>query len=216
MSAVDNEIIHKQLNWRYACKKFDPTKLIREQDWNILTESLRLSASSYGLQPWKFIVVQNPEIRKQLQDQSYGQTPVTEASHFVVLTYKETLDEAHIDRHVAEAAKSRGVEAATLAGYRNLMVGDLIKGPRFETIKWWAQRQVYIAMGSILTTAAMMEIDTLPMEGLNAAGYDKILGLEGSGWKTLAAVACGYRAVDDKYQHAKKVRFSAADVIEYK
>ncbi len=216
MSAVDNEIIHKQLNWRYACKKFDPTKIIREQDWNILTESLRLSASSYGLQPWKFIVVQTPEIRKQLQDQSYGQTPVTEASHFVVLTYKETLDEAHIDLHIAEAAKARGVEPASLEKYRNLMVGDLIKGPRFETIKWWAQRQVYIAMGSILTTAAMMEIDTLPMEGLNAAGYDKILGLEGSGWKTLAAVACGYRAEDDKYQHSKKVRFPAADVITYK
>ena len=216
MSAVDNEIIHKQLNWRYACKKFDPTKQIREQDWNILTESLRLSASSYGLQPWKFIVVQTPEIRKQLQDQSYGQTPVTEASHFIVLTYKETLDEAHIDRFVAEAAKTRGVEASSLTGFRNMMVGDLIKGPRFETIKWWAQRQVYIAMGSILTTAALMEIDTLPMEGLNAAGYDKILGLEGSGWKTLAAVACGYRAADDKYQHNKKVRFSAADVISYK
>lgn len=216
MATVDNEIIHKQLNWRYACKKFDSKKIIREQDWNILLESLRLSASSYGLQPWKFIVVQTPEIRKQLQDQSYGQTPVTEASHFVVLTYKETLDEAHIDRHVAEAAKSRGVDTAALAGYRNVMVGDLIKGPRFETIKWWAQRQVYIAMGSILTTAAMMEIDTLPMEGLNAAGYDKILGLEGSGWKTLAAVACGYRAADDKYQHSKKVRFPASDVITYK
>ncbi|MES2802199.1 MAG: NAD(P)H-dependent oxidoreductase [Bdellovibrionota bacterium] len=216
MSIVDNQIIHKQLNWRYACKKFDPTKLIREQDWNILTESLRLSASSYGLQPWKFIVVQTPEIRKQLQDQSYGQTPVTEASHFVVLTYKETLDEAHIDKFVAETAKSRGLDAASLERFRNMMVGDLIKGPRFETIKWWAQRQVYIAMGSILTTAAMMEIDTLPMEGLNAAGYDKILELEGTGWKTLAAVACGYRAADDKHQHSKKVRFPASDVITYK
>lgn len=216
MSIVDNEIIHKQLNWRYACKKFDPTKVIREQDWNILTESLRLSASSYGLQPWKFIVVQTPEIRKQLQDQSYGQTPVTEASHFVVLTYKETLDEAHIDRFIADIAKTRGTEPSALVGFRNMMVGDLLKGPRFETIKWWAQRQTYIAMGTLLTTAALMEIDTLPMEGLNAAGYDKILGLEGSGWKTIAAIACGYRSSDDKYQHNKKVRFSAADVIEYK
>lgn len=216
MSAVDNEIIHKQLNWRYACKKFDPTKIIREQDWNILLESLRLSASSYGLQPWKFIVVQTPEIRKQLQDQSYGQTPVSEASHFVVLTYKETLDEAHIDRHVAEAAKARGVDVSTLDKYKSVMVGDLIKGPRFETIKWWAQRQVYITMGSLLTTAAMMEIDTLPMEGINQAGYDKILGLEGTGYKTLAAIACGYRSAEDKYQFSKKVRFPASDVISYK
>lgn len=199
MSPVDNEIIHKQLNWRYACKKFDPTKVIREQDWNILTESLRLSASSYGLQPWKFIVVQNPELRQKLQDASYGQTPVTQASHFVVLTYKEQLDEAHIDKFVAETAKSRGVDPSALEKFKSVMVGDLLKGPRFETIKWWAQRQTYIAMGSILTTAAMMEIDTLPMEGIDQAGYDKVLNLEGSGWKTIAAVACGYRAADDKY-----------------
>ena len=145
MPAVDNEIIHKQLNWRYACKKFDPTKVIREQDWNILTESLRLSASSYGLQPWKFIVVQNPELRQKLQDASYGQTPVTQASHFVVLTYKEQLDEAHIDKFVAETAKSRGVDPSALGKFRDMMVGDLLKGPRFETIKWWAQRQTYIA-----------------------------------------------------------------------
>lgn len=216
MAIVDNEIIHKQLHWRYACKKFDSTKIIREQDWSILTESLRLSASSYGLQPWKFIVVQNPELRKKLQDHSYGQTPVTQASHFVVLTYKEQLDEAHIDRFINETAKSRGVDSSTLAGFRNMMVGDLIKGPRFETIKWWAQRQTYIAMGTILTTAAFMEIDTLPMEGIDQTAYDRILELEGTGWKTIAAVACGYRAEDDSYQYSKKVRFPAADVITYK
>lgn len=216
MATIDNEILHKQLNWRYACKKFDSTKLIREADWNILTESLRLSASSYGLQPWKFIVVQNPELRKKLQELSWGQTPVTEASHFVVLTYKEKMDEAHIDRFIAETAKARGVEAQSLEGYKNMMMSDLVKGPRSEIINWWAQRQVYIAMGSLLTTAAMMEIDTLPMEGLDPAGYDKVLGLEGSGWKTVAAVACGYRAADDKYQSAKKVRFAANDVFIYK
>lgn len=217
MSAkIDNEVIFKQLNWRYACKKFDPTKKIRESDWNILTESLRLSASSYGLQPWKFIVVQNPEIRKQLLPLSWGQTPVTDASHFVVLTYKEKMDEAHIEKFIAETAKARGVDAASLAGYRDMMIGDLVKGPRSQVINWWAQRQTYIAMGSILTTAAMMEIDTLPMEGLDPAGYDKVLGLEGTGYKTVAAVACGYRAADDKYQHAKKVRFEMKDVLQYK
>lgn len=216
MPVVDNEVLHKQLNWRYACKKFDPTKIIREADWNILTESLRLAASSYGLQPWKFIVVQTPELRQKLQDLSWGQTPVTEASHFVVLTYKEKMDEAHIDRHIAEAAKSRGVEPAALAGFKNMLIKDLVTGPRSQTINWWAQRQVYIAMGSLLTTAAMMEIDTLPMEGLDPEGYDKVLGLEGSGWKTVAAIACGYRAADDKYQHSKKVRFSAEDVFTYK
>jgi len=216
MNKIDNEVLFKQLNWRYACKKFDPTKKIRESDWNILVESLRLSASSYGLQPWKFIVVQNPEIRKQLLPLSWGQTPVTDASHFVVLTYKEKMDEAHIDKFIQETAKVRGMDASTLNGYKDMMMGDLVKGPRAQVINWWAQRQVYIAMGSILTTAAMMEIDTLPMEGLDPAGYDKVLSLEGTGYKTVAAVACGYRAADDKYQHAKKVRFETKDVVEYK
>lgn len=216
MSTVDNEIIHKQLNWRYACKKFDPSKIIREADWNILVESLRLSASSYGLQPWKFILVQNPELRKQLLPLSWGQTPVVDSSHFVVLAYKEKMDEQHIDRFIESTAQARGVDSASLKGYKDMMMGDLVSGPRSQIINWWAQRQTYIAMGSLLTTAALMEIDTLPMEGLDPAGYDKVLGLEGTGYKTVAAVACGYRAADDKYQHAKKVRFSTNDVLVVK
>lgn len=216
MSRVDNEIIFKQLNWRYACKKFDTTKKIREADWNVLAESLHLSASSYGLQPWKFIVVQTPELRQKLLPLSWGKTPVTDASHFIVLTYNEKVDETHITKFINQTAKVRGVDPQTLDGYKNMMIGDLVKGPRAQTINWWAQRQTYIAMGSFLTTAALMEIDTLPMEGLDPAGYDKALGIEGSGYKTVAAIACGYRAEDDKYQHAKKVRFDLNDVISYK
>lgn len=216
MAKVDNEIIHHQLTWRYACKKFDPTLQIREADWNVLSESLRLSASSYGLQPWKFHVIQSPELRQKLLPLSYGQTPVVDASHFIVLTYKEKMDEAHIDTFIADMAKSRGIDKSALDGFKKVMMGDLIHGPRAHVINWWAQRQVYIAMGTFLTTAAMMEIDTLPMEGLDPAGYDKALGLEGTGYKTVAAIACGYRAADDKYQHAKKVRFASKDVIVYR
>jgi nitroreductase len=216
MSRIDNEVIHNQLNWRYACKKFDPTKKIREADWNVLLESLRLSASSYGLQPWKFIVVQNPEIRQQLLPLSWGQTPIVDASHLVVLTYKEKMAEADIEKFIKKTAQVRGLDENTLDGYKNMMIGDVVKGPRSEVINWWAQRQTYIAMGSLLTTAALMEIDTLPMEGLNPVEYDKVLGLEGSGYKTVAAIACGYRAADDKYQFSKKVRFDLKDVVTIK
>ena len=214
MSKINNEAINNQLNWRYACKQFDTTKKISTGDWNTLAEALRLSVSSYGLQPWKFIVVQNPEIRKQLLPVSWGQTPVTDCSHFVVLVYKEKMDEAHIEKFISQIAKIRAESTASLDGYKNMMTGDLCKGPRAETSNWWAQKQTYIAMGTLVTTAAMMEIDTLAMEGINPAEYDKILKLEGSGWKTVAAVACGYRSVDDKYQHAKKVRFDLNDVLE--
>jgi nitroreductase len=216
MSKVDNEVLHNQMNWRYACKKFDSTKQIRESDWNILAESLRTAASSYGLQPWKFIVVQNPALRAQLLPLSWGQTPVTDASHLIVFTYKEKMDEAHIEKHIQTTAKTQGVEASKLEGFKNMMIGDLIKGPRSEIINWWAQRQAYIAMGTLLTTASLMEIDTLPMEGLDPAGYDKVLDLVGTGWKTVAAVACGYRSADDKYQHNKKVRFEMKDIVEFR
>lgn len=216
MARVDNEVLFNQMNWRYACKKFDPTKTIREADWNILAETLRLSASSYGLQPWKFVIVQNPELRQQLLPLSWGQTPVTDASHFVVITYKEKMDEAYIAKFIEQTAKVRGIEASALEGYKKMMMGDLVNGPRSEVINWWAQRQSYIAMGSFLTTASLMEIDTLPMEGLDPAGYDKVLGLEGSGYKTVAAIACGYRSADDQYAHAKKVRFDLKDIVVYK
>ncbi len=210
---IDNEVIHRQLNWRYACKKFDPTKKIRESDWNILSESLRLSASSYGLQPWKFYLIQSADIRNQLLPLSWGQTPVTEASHFVVLTYKEKMDEVYITKYLNDMAKTRGMDSSSLAGFKDMLMGDLVNGPRSSVINWWAQRQVYIAMGSFLTTAALMGIDTLPMEGLDPAGYDKVLGIEGSGYKTVAAIAAGYRSSDDKYQLAKKVRFENKDIF---
>lgn len=213
MSTVNNEVILNQLNWRYACKKFDPTKKISDANLNTLLESMRLSASSYGLQPWKFILVQTPELRKQLLPLSWGQSPVTDASHFIVLTYKEKMDEQHIEKFIQKTAEVRNLDPQNLDGFKNVMIGDLVKGPRSEVINWWAQRQTYIAMGTFLTVAAMLEIDTLPMEGLDPVAYDKALELQGTGYKTVAAIACGYRAADDKYQNIKKVRFDLNDIL---
>lgn len=216
MTPVDPQTILQQLNWRYACKKFDPTKKISDQDWHVLTQSLWLSASSYGLQPWKFLVIENPELRQKLLPLSWNQSPVVEASHLVVFTYKEKLDEAHIIRHIEQTAKVRGVDITTLERYKNGTIQDLLHGPRYQTIEFWAQRQSYIAMGSLMTTASMLGIDSLAMEGIDPVAFDKTLGLVGTGWKTVAAVACGYRSPDDKYQHFKKVRFDIHDVIEYR
>jgi len=216
MAKVDNEILFQQMNWRYACKKFDPSKVIREADWNILSETLRMAASSYGLQPWKFVVVQNPELRKQLFEASWKQSQVVDASHFIVLTYKDKMDEGHIDRYVENMAKTRGVEITSLAKMKAMLMSNLVLGPQAAVSNYWAQKQCYIAMGSFLTTAALMEIDTLPMEGLDPVAYDKILNLEGTGYKTVAAIACGYRSADDKYASVKKVRFDTSDVLVYK
>lgn len=209
-----DEIIHS-LNWRYATKKFDATKKIAEKDWKVLSESLRLAPSSYGLQPWKFLVVQNRETLKKLTPLSWGQTQVEDCSHFVVFTTMTKVSEEHIKKFIKKTADVRGVDAATLQGYQDMMIGDVVKGPRSEIAKWWAQRQAYIAMGFVMETAALLKVDTCAMEGIDPAGYDKVLGLEGTEWGTVAAVACGYRHAEDKYQGMKKVRFDTNDVIKF-
>lgn len=107
------------------------------------------------------------------------------------------------------------LEASSLEGYKNMMIGDIVTGPRSQIAKWWAQRQSYIVMGFLMETAALMKIDTCPLEGLDSAAYDKILKLEGTGYSTVAAVAVGYRHPEDKYAVVKKVRFDSTDVIQY-
>lgn len=211
---VKNEHIMKALEWRYATKVFDSTKKISSEDWNTLSESLRLAPSSYGLQPWKFWIVQNSDLRKKLKDVSWNQSQVTDCSHFVVFTTKKKMLEADIEKFIETTAKTRGLSTDALKGYRDMMLGDIVKGPRSQIVETWAQRQAYIAMGFLMETAALLEIDACPMEGLDPKAYDKLLGLEGSEWATVAAVALGYRHGDDKYQALKKVRYPASEVLQ--
>lgn len=210
-----NEAISKQLNWRYAAKKMDSSKKIPQQDWKTLEESLVLSPSSYGLQPWRFLVVQNQELRKQLRAVSWNQSQVEDCSHFVVFTTRPEMNEKDIQKHIDRIAHVRGVPPESLDAYKNGMIGDVVKGPRAQVIKWWAQRQSYIAMGFLMETAALLNIDTCAMEGLDPAAYDSILKLEGTDYRTVAAVACGYRHSEDKYQSMKKVRFDAKDIVHF-
>lgn len=157
-----HETIHSALNWRYATKKFDVNKKISSADWKTLTESLIASPSSYGLQPWKFLVVENPSIREKLKAVSWNQTQVTDSSHYVVFIYKEKMDAEHIEKYIQQIAKVRQIPASSLDAYKNMMVENLVKGPRSQTIEAWAQRQAYIAMGFLLETAALLKIDATP------------------------------------------------------
>lgn len=131
------------------------------------------------------------------------------------MLYKEKMDEGHIDKFLQRTAEVRQIPLETLAGYRAMMVDNLVKGLRAQTIDVWAQKQAYIAMGFLMETASLLKIDACPMEGIDPAAYDQILGLEGSGWKTVATVALGYRHESDKYATAKKVRFHAEDVVKF-
>lgn len=216
MSTISGEGLLKQLNWRYATKKFDPLKKIPAADWAVLEEALILTPSSYGLQPWKFIVVKDPALKAKLRPASWNQSQVEDCSHLVVFAAKQDISEADVDRFVARIAEVRGASVESLAGYRGFMVGDLVSGPRHAVIQEWAARQTYIAMGNLLTSAALLGVDACPFEGIEPAKYDEILGLNGSGYATVAACPLGYRAADDKYASAPKVRFEAKDLIDHR
>jgi len=212
---MNTQEILKSLNWRYAVKKFDATKKLSQDQWNFLEQSLILSPSSYGLQPYQFLVVQNTELRKKLTPLSWGQTQIEDCSHLVVFTTLKKVTEDYVSKFISLTATTRNMDATPLAGYKDMMVGDLVKGPRAAVIQDWAQRQAYIAMGNIMNAAALIGVDTCPLEGLQPAGYDDVLGLKNSEYATVAAVACGFRHADDKYQHAKKVRFAKEQLIKF-
>jgi nitroreductase len=204
------------LHWRYAVKKFDAQRKIPSEDWTTLKESLRLAPSSYGLQPWKFIVVENSQLRQKLKEVSWNQSQVTDCSHFVVLAFKEKVDTPFIRENMLKISQVRGIGLNDVSGFEKAIIGDVVNGPRAAEIQTWAQRQVYIAMGFLLHSAALLKIDATPMEGLDPAAYDSILELKGSGWKTIAAVALGYRHSQDPFLSLKKVRFDESEVFVQK
>jgi nitroreductase len=214
MPTISTSTLLRQLNWRYATKKFDPARKIPAATWAALEKALVLSPSSYGLQPYHFVVVNDPELRKRLRAASWDQPQVTDASHFVVFARKLLLTEGDVEKFVNLTTDTRGLERGSLRGYFDMMVGDLVRGPRNAIIKEWAARQTYIALGNLLTSAALLGVDACPMEGFDPAKYDEILGLPAKGYGATNACALGYRAADDKYAAAKKVRFPAGELIE--
>ena len=197
------------LTFRYATKQFDPARKIDAGTWAALEQSLVLTPSSFGLQPWKFIIVTDAALRESLVEHSWGQRQVADASHLVVMAVQRKVDEAYIDQFVARLAEVRGVTAESLAAYRGMMTGSL----GMMTTDW-AAKQAYLALGQFMLAAAMLEIDTCPMEGFLAAKYDEILGLEARGLTAAVLCPAGYRAATDKYATLPKVRFAADDVIE--
>lgn len=210
------ETILQALRWRYAVKRFDPTRTISDADWRVLEESLRMAPSSYGLQPWKFIVIQTRDIKARLRPASWNQSQVTDCSHLVVFTSRKTIDETYIEKYIQFEAKVRNREIDAMGNYKKMMVGDLVHGGRANEIRWWAQKQTYLAMGFLLETAALLQIDSCPLEGIEPSQYDEILGLSHSAYGTVAGTALGYRHLQDNYQHAAKVRFDAGDVVEHR
>ena len=211
MKPVSNETVLRQLQWRHATKKFDATKVIPADDWATLEQTLILTPSSYGLQPWKFVVITDPATKAKMLPLSWGQRQVVDGSHVVVFAIRQNLSEADIDKYLARIVEVRGGTVEALAGFRRMMVGGLLSGAM--DLNHWASLQAYIALGQFMATAAMLGIDTCPMEGIQPAKYDEVLGLNELGYATVVACVAGYRASDDKYASVAKVRFKAEDVV---
>lgn len=203
-----------QLRWRYATKKFDAQKKIPAATWSALEQALVLSPSSFGLQPWKFFVVETPALREQLKAASWGQSQVTDASHLVVFAVKKSMGPADVDRLVDAMVKERGADRAQLEGYRKMMLSFVAKVPFGITQEEWSARQVYIAVGQLLASAAMLGVDACPIEGLDPAAYDRVLGLEAKGYRTLCSAALGYRASDDRHANLAKIRYPLSEIVE--
>lgn len=213
MKRIETDELLAALKWRYAAKKFDPARKIDDATWAALEEVLVLSPSSFGLQPWKFLVIKDPAVRESLVPLSWGQRQVADASHLVIFTVKHPLDTADVRRHIERTAEVQGIAPDVLAGFEKV-VNDFIGRP-FD-VRSWSTRQVYIALGNFLTAAALLGIDTCPMEGLDPAAYDKALGLEGTGYYTVAACPAGFRAADDHSAARAKVRFKPEHIIEHR
>ena len=213
MNTLTSEQLLQQLQWRYATKQFDPARKISATDWAAIEEALVLSPSSFGLQPWKFVIVADPAQREKLVPVSWGQRQVAEASHLVVFAFKKNFSEADVTAYLERISAVRGIPAASLAAYNDMMVGSLFKARDAAARKAWAINQIYIALGNFLTTTAVLGIDSCPMEGFDPAKYDEILGLDALGLASVVVGVAGYRAATDKYAALKKVRFEQKDVI---
>lgn len=216
MNAIANDLLIQRLHWRYATKKFDPHRKISADDWRTLEQVLVLSPSSFGLQPYKFIVVTDQPLRERLVAATWNQRQVADCSHLVVCTVKRRLQEADVDDYLRRIAAVRGVPTESLAELRQIMVGALFRSPLSHHLVAWARQQAYIALGNFITSAALLGIDTCPMEGMEPAKYDEALDLHPRGLTTSVLCAAGYRAADDSYAALAKVRFPADQLIEHR
>jgi nitroreductase len=218
MTTISNEQLDRALRWRYATKVFDPARKIPADTWATLEQALILSPSSFGLQPYQFLIVQNPELRAKLLPFTWGQKQVVDCSHYVVFTARTRLTAEHLDAFIRRIAEVRGVspETEALKNYRGMMAGSLLDGgPVAGMIPEWAARQAYIAIGNLMTSAALLGVDTCPIEGFQPDKYDEVLNLKGSGFASVVCCALGYRAASDKYATLPKVRLPQDQLIRH-
>ena len=212
---LSNEALLERLNWRYAVKRFDPTQKISDGDWKAIEDSLVLSPSSYGLQPWRFYVVTDEEVRKELTPHSWNQPQVSECSHLVVFAAKKNAKVADIERYVERVTEVRGTPAEDLEAMKRMMIGAHKALEQGGILDEWAARQCFLSLGFLLSAAAVRGVDSCPMEGFEPKQYDRVLGIEDDGYFSVVVCALGYRdRKEDWLSKLPKVRYEKEDLIK--
>lgn len=209
---MNNQKILKSLNWRYATQIYDQKKKIKESDLKFILESARLSPSSFGIEPWKFLVIKNNNLREKMKQAGYGQPKFTEASHLIVIARRvdsENLSKELIDR----TSKITRKKSDQLSGLKDMVDGTIAGYQSSGGIDKWLSCQTYIALGTILTVSAMIGVDACPMEGFDPVQINQILNLNKKNLSVCTIVALGYRGNDPRSK-VKKVRRSYKDVVE--
>ncbi len=213
MKAIEADVLTAQLRWRYATKAFDPAKKIPATVWGALEEALLLTPSSFGLQPWRFYVVTDQAAKDKLSASSWGQKQPSQCSHHVVFAIKKNMGIADVDRYFQRTMEVTGASQESLQGFKKVILGFFARPADQFDVKAWATLQAYIALGNFMTSAALLGVDTCPMEGILPAKYDEVLGIQDTDYRTVVACAAGYRDGSDKYASAPKVRFRLDEVI---
>ncbi|SDL84651.1 nitroreductase family protein [Kriegella aquimaris] len=202
----------EHLKWRYAVKKFDSEKVLSSEDIRKLKQAFNLTATSYGLQPIKLVVLRNKKIQKQLVSHSFNQQQVAQASHVLIICIENRVDDEYIAGYFDQIKKVRGTSDEILNPFKEALVADF-SNKKVEEIRQWSINQAYLAMGNLLTICALEKIDSCPMEGFESESYDKILDLKKRGLTSVLVLPVGYRASDDMFSEFKKVRRNIDDSI---
>lgn len=204
--------IINHLEWRYACKKFDINKKLKEDQVEILKKAFNLSATSYGLQPLKLLIVKNDPLKEKLLPLAYYQKQVSTCSHILIICIDTAFGEDDIDAYFDREKEIRGVSEEIVGKFRQQLKVVYSKKTQKE-IEDSAVYQAYIALGTLMTVCAEQGIDSCPMEGFNAKELDEQLGLKDKNLRSVLLLPVGFRAEDDFMRKMKKVRKPLNEVI---
>ncbi|MFD1613495.1 NAD(P)H-dependent oxidoreductase [Gelatiniphilus marinus] len=202
----------KQLQWRYATKKFDPQKKLTQKKLNILKQAFNLTATSYGLQTISLLIIENKDIRATLVAHSYNQKQVLEASHLMVICIQDNIKTTDVNNLYHNIKTIRNTPETILEPYRKDLL-EMLNNMSVKQRQQWSTNQAYIALGNLMTVCAIENIDSCPMEGFVSKQYDNILKLPQKGLKSVLLLPVGYRAENDMFSTLKKVRKPIKETI---